>query len=160
MQAPGDETSKGGDCWRGKIRCVPSRDETDSCLVASDDRAMMRTHAAHASNARSKLRSKTSWGFRAERAQQSIDQSINQSIRPRSRFRAPAARFCKRHAMDATPMMPLPRLSHAAQHMETWATAARILSCTQGLSFPASVETRDWTGLRPANLDRIRYRYT
>jgi hypothetical protein len=96
-------------------------------------------HAAHPSNARSKLRSKTFWGFRAERAQQ----SINQSIRPRSRFRAPAARICKRHAMDATPMMPLPRLSYAAQHMETWATAARILSCTQGLSFPASVETRD-----------------
>jgi hypothetical protein len=118
MQAPGDETSKGGDCWRGKIRCVPSRDETDSCLVAGDDRAMMRTHAAHASNARSKLRSKTSWGFRAERAQQSIDQSINQSInqaqiafpRPCSAILQAPCHGC--HAHDATPTSLPRRTTH------------------------------------------------
>jgi hypothetical protein len=73
---------KGGDYWGERIRCVPITDETDSCLV-DNDRAitsMMRTRHTPACACKIQNPLQNIWGSWAERAQQSIDQSITQSI--------------------------------------------------------------------------------
>jgi len=92
--------------------------------------------------------------------QSCVNQSINnpdpahQSI---SRFRAPAARFCKSDVMGAVCLpTSLPRCTNT---WRTWAAAARILDVLQvAAGIPASMEFQGL--LRPANLDRMRYRFT
>jgi hypothetical protein len=110
MQAPGDETSKGGDHWRGKIRCVPSPDETDSCLVASD-----RARCARGTPQQCKIQTpfQNILGFPG-RTCPAINQSINQAQiafpRPCSANLQAPCHGC--HAHDATPTSLLRRTTH------------------------------------------------